>query len=52
MPGMEVHHDKFGSGKVLQVEGNGDSRKAIVFFEGIGQKQLMLKFAKLTIIDK
>ena len=52
MPGMKVHHDKFGSGKVLQVEGNGDSRKAIVFFEGIGQKQLMLKFAKLTIIDK
>lgn len=51
MPGMKVHHDKFGSGKVLQVEGNGDSRKAIVFFEGIGQKQLMLKFAKLTIIE-
>ncbi len=51
MPGMKVRHDKFGSGKVLQVEGNGDSRKAIVFFEGIGQKQLMLKFAKLTIIE-
>ena len=51
MPGMKVSHEKFGSGKVLNVEGSGDSRKATVFFEGVGQKQLMLKFAKLTIIE-
>ena len=51
MPGMKVLHDKFGNGKVLSVEGSGDSRKAVVFFEGAGQKQLMLKFAKLTIIE-
>ena len=51
MPGMKVLHDKFGIGKVLSVEGSGDSRKAVVFFEGAGQKQLMLKFAKLTIIE-
>lgn len=51
MPGMKVQHDKFGIGKVLSVEGSGDSRKAVVFFEGAGQKQLMLKFAKLTIIE-
>ena len=51
MPGVKVHHDKFGTGKVMAIEGAGDSRKATVFFEGVGQKQLMLKFAKLTIID-
>lgn len=52
MPGMKVSHEKFGIGKVLNVEGDIDSRKATVFFEGVGQKQLMLKFAKLTIIEK
>ena len=51
MPGMKVQHEKFGIGKVLNIEGTGDSRKATVFFEGVGQKQLMLKFAKLTIIE-
>ena len=50
MPGMKVQHDKFGTGKVLAVEGEGDSRKATVFFETAGTKQLMLKFAKLTIM--
>ena len=49
--GMNVEHGKFGRGKVMTVEGEGDSRKAIVFFEGVGQKQLLLKFAKLTIIE-
>ena len=51
MVGMRVQHDKFGTGKVLGIEGAGDSRKATVFFEGVGQKQLMLKFAKLTVIE-
>jgi DNA helicase-2/ATP-dependent DNA helicase PcrA len=51
MPGMKVHHEKFGIGKVLTVEGDESSRKATVFFEGSGQKQLMLKFAKLTIVE-
>ncbi len=51
MPGMKVIHEKFGIGKVLGVEGAGDSRKATVFFEGVGQKQLMLKFAKLSVVE-
>ncbi len=51
MPGMRVSHVKFGVGKVLDIEGSGESRKAIVFFEGVGQKQLMLKFAKLTVME-
>ena len=49
--GMTVSHEKFGTGKVLAIEGTGDSRKAIVFFEGVGQKQLMLKFARLSIVE-
>ncbi|MBQ6956462.1 MAG: UvrD-helicase domain-containing protein [Bacteroidales bacterium] len=47
--GMTVSHAKFGTGKVLSVEGDGDSRKAVIFFDNVGQKQLMLKFAKLVI---
>ncbi|MBO7490766.1 MAG: UvrD-helicase domain-containing protein [Bacteroidales bacterium] len=50
--GMTVAHAKFGTGKVLSVIGDGDSRKAVVFFDGIGEKQLLLKFAKLTIVEE
>jgi DNA helicase-2/ATP-dependent DNA helicase PcrA len=46
--GYEVEHDRFGKGKVLQVDGD----KASVFFPKVGKKQLLLKFAKLTIISK
>lgn len=46
--GMKVLHERFGEGKVLLVEGN---EKATVFFQGAGQKQLLLKFAKLRIIN-
>ena len=48
--GQTVYHAKFGQGKVLSVEGEGESRKARIFFDNIGEKQLMLKFAKLSII--
>ena len=51
MVGMRVRHEKFGTGTVQAIEGAGDSRKATVFFEGVGQKQLMLKFARLTILE-
>jgi DNA helicase II / ATP-dependent DNA helicase PcrA len=47
--GMEVEHQRFGSGKVLTVEGPGADRKATIFFQAHGQKQLLLKFAKLKI---
>jgi DNA helicase-2/ATP-dependent DNA helicase PcrA len=48
--GMRVQHAKFGIGKVLNIEGEGKDRKAVVFFENIGQKTLLLAFAKLTIV--
>ena len=48
--GMEVEHERFGRGKVISLEGVGSNRKATVFFPKIGQKQLLLKFAKLRIV--
>jgi len=48
--GVQVEHQRFGKGKVLNVEGKGASRKATVFFPAVGQKQLLLKFAKLKVI--
>jgi DNA helicase-2/ATP-dependent DNA helicase PcrA len=48
--GMEVEHQRFGLGKVTHIEGNGDSRKATVFFNDYGEKQLVLKFAKLRLV--
>jgi DNA helicase II / ATP-dependent DNA helicase PcrA len=50
-PGMTVYHEKFGKGKVLQMEGNGNDLKATVFFQATGQKQLLLKYARLIIIN-
>ncbi len=49
--GMQVEHEKFGNGKVLQIEGIMPNTKATVFFPDVGQKQLLLKFAKLRIIS-
>jgi DNA helicase II / ATP-dependent DNA helicase PcrA len=48
--GMDVEHERFGKGKILNIEGSGSNRKATVFFQQIGQKQLLLKFARLKIL--
>lgn len=48
--GMIVKHERFGTGKVVQVEGVFPNTKATVVFEVAGQKQLLLKFAKLDIV--
>ncbi|MBN8696164.1 MAG: UvrD-helicase domain-containing protein [Bacteroidetes bacterium] len=48
--GMQVEHERFGNGKVINMEGDFPNNKATVFFEGVGQKQLLIKFAKLKII--
>ena len=47
--GSIVKHKNFGEGKVLTISGEGVSKKATIFFNGFGQKQLLLKFAKLEI---
>jgi DNA helicase-2/ATP-dependent DNA helicase PcrA len=48
--GMIVEHQRFGTGKVLRVEGVSPNRKAFVFFQNAGNKQLLLKFARLKIV--
>ncbi|MET4083648.1 DNA helicase-2/ATP-dependent DNA helicase PcrA [Pedobacter sp. UYP30] len=48
--GMEVEHEKFGFGKIISLEGNLPDVKATVFFQGLGNKQLLLKYAKLMIV--
>lgn len=49
--GMEVEHERFGRGKVVAMEGAGANKKATVFFQAVGQKQLLLKFAKLRMLE-
>lgn len=49
--GMEVQHDRFGNGKVVAMEGVFPNNKATVSFAEAGQKQLLIKFAKLYIIS-
>jgi len=49
--GMNVEHANFGTGKVLAVEGNGPNKKATVYFKSVGNKNLLLRFAKLKIIS-
>ncbi len=49
--GMTVEHERFGKGKVLKMEGNAPDLKATVFFPAVGQKQLLLRFAKLTVVE-
>ena len=49
--GIKVSHDRFGHGKILNLEGAGADRKAEIQFEVGGIKKLLLRFAKLTIIE-
>ena len=50
--GMMVEHERFGRGKVLSVEGKLPDLKAKVFFPNAGEKNLLLKFAKLKISEQ
>ena len=50
-PGMTVEHFRFGPGKVLSIDGNGANAKVTVHFGSAGQKQLLVKFAKLKIVE-
>jgi len=50
--GTEVIHDKFGKGEIVAMDGEAPNIKATVTFQGAGNKQLLLKFAKLRIVGK
>ncbi|MCQ2095620.1 MAG: UvrD-helicase domain-containing protein [Bacteroidaceae bacterium] len=48
--GQRVHHDRFGNGIIKEVDGVGDNAKAVVDFDEVGNKRLLLKYAHLTSI--
>jgi len=47
---MTVEHERYGLGKVLAIDDNDGSVKVTVHFGSAGQKQLLVKFAKLRIV--
>ena len=49
--GVIVKHDKFGKGKVIEISGDNFDKKAKILFENVGEKQLLLRFAKIEIIN-
>ena len=49
--GCRIEHQRFGIGRVLKIEGTGENTKATVEFQNAGTKQLLLKFAKFTILS-
>lgn len=51
LPGVKVMHERFGKGKIIAVDGGGKKVATILFGERIGEKRIMLKYAKLMIID-
>jgi DNA helicase-2/ATP-dependent DNA helicase PcrA len=48
--GCEVEHQRFGTGKVVAMDGLGVNKMATIFFPSAGEKKLMLKFAKLKVL--
>jgi DNA helicase-2/ATP-dependent DNA helicase PcrA len=50
--GTPVEHAKFGKGKVLKLEGVEPNVKATIFFPKAGKKQLLLRFAKLVVLEE
>ena len=47
---MRILHERFGEGEITQIEGSYPDSKASIIFDKSGQKQLLLKFAKLKIL--
>ena len=49
--GMEIEHQRFGRGRVMAIEGNGENTKATIEFQSVGRKQLLLKFARYKVVE-
>ena len=49
--GKHVRHDRFGDGEIISLEGNGGDAKVVVSFKNFGERKLLLKFAKLSVLD-
>jgi len=50
-PGTKVEHSRFGRGEILKIDGVGADRKAEIDFQVGGIKKLLLRFAKLKVVD-
>jgi DNA helicase-2/ATP-dependent DNA helicase PcrA len=50
--GDEVHHRRFGRGEIISLEGSGGDARAKILFEHLGHKNLLLKYAQLTVIKE
>ncbi|MDO4950132.1 MAG: ATP-dependent DNA helicase, partial [Bacteroidales bacterium] len=50
--GVQIEHNRFGVGEIIHIEGSGDNCKVTVAFRNAGTKQLLLKFARFTIVGQ
>lgn len=50
-PGMEIMHERFGRGRITDIESDATGIKIIVLFSNVEQRKLMLKYARFDIID-
>ena len=48
--GQKVNHDRFGDGEIVSMEGEGGDAKVTVAFKNFGERRLLLKFAKLSVL--
>ncbi|MDR0546623.1 MAG: UvrD-helicase domain-containing protein [Dysgonamonadaceae bacterium] len=49
--GDKIQHERFGSGKITTLSGEGDNAKATVAFDSVGEKTLLLKFARFQVVE-
>jgi DNA helicase-2/ATP-dependent DNA helicase PcrA len=49
--GYNISHERFGKGKIIEISGVGDDKKATIFFPKEGSKTLLLRFAKLEVLE-
>lgn len=50
-PGTRIRHERFGEGEVVSIEGQDENTKARIRFRSVGEKQLLLRFARFTVLD-
>ena len=49
--GQTIEHERFGLGTVVRVEGSGENVKATIRFDNVGEKQLLLRFARFKVVE-
>lgn len=50
--GLIIKHERFGIGKILEIDNSSGDMKIVVHFENVGAKTLLVKFAKFDIIGQ